>query len=221
MTIVVIFYGQILVNNKNLNTGGGKDHIKQIREGIGMLLNKNNVLDKGFVAPLCFNGGGRLLQDLQDHYFKANVNMKLLSISTATLVIKCPLFVQLNLSQYGFDIISTPSDGVEAYTPDLSMINGETIEDKQRVVDYISKTTEALMLNEKGMTMDGVDPFTSQLLMPITVYNELIVHGSLGDWLIYLKQSRLPKELEAYRCQVKEVLETEWKNVDSLLKLTP
>lgn len=185
-----------------------------------MLLNKNNVLDKGFVSPLCFSGGGRLLQDIQDHYFKANVNIKLLNISTATLVIKCPLFIQLNLSQYGFDIISTPSNDVEAYTPDLSMVDGESLEDKERVVEYINKTTEALLLNNKGMTMDGVDKFTSQLLMPITVYNELIVHGSLTDWLIYLKQNKLPKELEAYRCQVKEVLKTEWKNVESLLKMT-
>lgn len=185
-----------------------------------MLLNKNNILDKGFVAPLCFNGGGRLLQDLQDHYFKANVNVKLLNISTATLVIKCPLFVQLNLSQYGLDIISTPSDDIEAYTPDLSMIEGESLEDREGVVEYINRTTDALLLNNRGMMVDGVDKFTSQLLMPITVYNELIVHGSLADWLVYLKQNKLPKELEAYRCQIKEVLKTEWKNVDSLLKMT-
>src|SRR5690606_10540428 len=102
-----------------------------------MLLNKNTVLDKGFVAPLSFNGGGKLLQDLQDHYFKANVNLKLLNIASATLVIKCPLFVQLNLSQYGLDIISTPSDGVEAYTPDLSMVSGDSVEDKERIVEYI------------------------------------------------------------------------------------
>ena len=185
-----------------------------------MLLNKSNVLDKGFVAPLCFNGGGRLLQDLQDHYFRTNINIKLLNISTATLVIKCPLFVQLNLSQYGFDIIPTPSDNIEAYTPDLSMIDGESLEDREKIVEYIGKTTEALLLSKEGMLLDGVDKFTSQLLMPITVYNELIVHGSLADWLVYLKQNKLPKELEAYRCQIKEVLKTEWKNVDSLLKMT-
>lgn len=186
-----------------------------------MLLNKNAVLDKGFVAPLSFNGGGRLLQELQDHYFKANVNLKLLNIASATLVIKCPLFVQLNLSQYGLDIISTPSDGVEAYTPDLSMIDGDSLEDRERIVDYIKKTTDALLINKEGMTMDGADKFTAQLLMPITVYNELIVHGSLANWLVYLKQNKLPKELEAYRCQILEVLKTEWKNVESLLKMTP
>lgn len=185
-----------------------------------MLLNENAVLDKGFVAPLCFNGGGKLLQDLQDHYFKANINLKLLNISSATLVIKCPLFVQLNLSQYGLDIISTPSDDVEAYTPDLSMVEGESLEDRERVVDYIKRTTDALLINKEGMGIDGIDKFTSQLLMPITIYNELIVHGTLGDWLVYLKQKNLPKELEAYRCQVNSVLKSEWKNVDALLKMS-
>lgn len=184
-----------------------------------MILNENKVLDKGFVAPICFSGGGRLLQDLQNHYFKANVNMKLLSIASATLAIKCPLFVQLNLSQYGFDIISTPSGDVEAYTPDLSMVNAGSLADKERVVEYISKTTDALLINKEGMALDGVDKFTTQLLMPITIYNELIVHGSLTNWLVYLKQDKLPKELEAYRCQILEVLKTEWKNVESLLKL--
>ncbi len=185
-----------------------------------MLLNENKVLDKGFVAPLNFSGGGRLLQDIQDHYFKTKVNTKLLNISSATLVIKCPLFVQLNLSQYGFDIISTPSDDVEAYTPDLSMVSGETVEDRQRIVDYIEKTTEALILNKDGMIMEGTNEFTAQLLMPITVYNELIVHGSLANWLTYLKQNKLPKELEAYRCQVQNLLSSEWKNLQSLLKMT-
>lgn len=184
-----------------------------------MLLNKNKVLDKGFVAPLCFSGGGKLLQDLQDHYFKANVNFKLLNISTATLIIKCPLFVQLNLSQYSLDIISTPSDDVEAYLPDVSMVNAQTLEDKERVVKYIEQTTDALLINKDGMAIDGVDKFTSQLLMPITVYNELIVHGSLGDWLTYVKQNKLPKELEVYRCQILEVLKTEWKNMDLLMKM--
>lgn len=184
-----------------------------------MLLNKNTVLDKGFVAPLSFTGNGKLLQDLQDHYFKANTNIKLLNIASATLVIKCPLFVQLNLSQYGLDIISTPSYGVEAYTPDLSMIDGVELKDKERVVEYIKKTTDALLINKDGMELDGVDRFTSQLLMPITVYNELIVHGSLGNWLVYLKQNQLPKELEGYRCQIKDCLEAEWKNLETLMKL--
>ena len=184
-----------------------------------MLLNKENILDKGFVAPLQFNGGSRLLQELQDHYFRTKTNIKLLNLASATLIIKCPLFVQLNLSQYGLDIISTPSDDVEAYIPDVSMIEGDSLEDRQRIAQYIKTTTEALLLNQQGMPMDGGSDFTSQLLSPITVYNEIIVHGNLKKWLMFLKQKKLPKELELYRCQVEILLETEWKNIVSLKKL--
>jgi hypothetical protein len=183
-----------------------------------MLLNKLNVLDKGFVAPVAFTGNGKLLQDLQDHYFKTRANLKLLDISSAVLVIKCPLFVQLNLSQYGLNIITTPSDNVEAYIPDISMIEGESLEDRQEIARYIELTTEALILNHKGMAMDGSSRFTAQLLTPITVYNELVVSGKLVNWLQFLKQRQLPKELELYRKSVEDILSVEWRNIDSLMR---
>lgn len=183
-----------------------------------MLLNKINLLDKGFVAPLCFSGGSRLLQDLQDHYFKTKTNLKLLDIASAALVIKCPLFVQLNLSQYGLSIIITPSDDVEAYIPDVGSIDGESLEDRTEIANYIKMTTEALLLNHKGITMDGGSRFTAQLLTPITVYNELVVAGKLANWLSFIKQKQLPKELEVYRKAVEEVLRVEWKNLDQFLR---
>jgi hypothetical protein len=184
-----------------------------------MLLNKIDLLDKGFVAMIDFSGNSKLLQDLQNEYFKANINTKLLDISSATLIIKCPLFVQLNLSQYGLDIISTPSDNVEAYLPDLSMIEGDSLEERQGIERYIKATTEALLLNQMGMPLDGASKFTGQLLTPITVYNEIIVYGKLSNWLNYLKQKKLPKELELYRCKIKDTLMTEWRNIDNLLSI--
>lgn len=180
-----------------------------------MLLNKINVLDKGFVAPLCFSGNGRLLQDVQDEYFKTRANLKLLDISSASIVIKCPIFVQLNLSQYGFSIITTPSNDVEAYIPDVSMIDGDTVEDKNEIHRYISMTTEALLLNHTGIKMDGASAFTSQLLTPITVYNELIVSGNIRRWAEYIRQKNLPKEIESYRVNIEFVLAQEWKNIRS------
>ncbi len=183
-----------------------------------MLLNKINLLDKGFVAPLSFAGDGRLLQDLQDHYFRAKTNVKLLEISSAVLVIKCPLFVQLNLSQYGLNIITTPSENVEAYIPDVSSIDGETLEDKSEIANYIKITTEALLLNHKGIVMDGASRFTAQLLTPITVYNELIVAGRLSNWVSFLRQKKLPKEIENYRKVIEGILRVEWKNLDQFIK---
>jgi hypothetical protein len=183
-----------------------------------MLLNKINVLDKGFVAPLVISGEGKLLQDIQDHYFRTKTNLKLLELCNIALVIKCPLFVQLNLSQYGLNIITTPSDNVEAYIPDVSMIDGESLEDRQEIARYIDVTTEALLLNHKGIAMDGGSRFTAQLLTPITVYNELIVSGKLELWLKFLKQKSLPKELELYRSSVQSVISTGWRNIDQLMK---
>lgn len=183
-----------------------------------MLLNKINVLDKGFVAMLSSSGNAKLLQELQDHYFKTKVNMRLLDISSATLVIKCPLFVQLNLTQFGFSIIPTPSDEIEAYKPDISSVSAETLEDRQRIVDYIDSTTDALLLNHKGLAMDGVDSFTAQMLTPISTYNELIVSGSLRQWIAYLKQIGLPQVLTAYQDQIESLLQSEWKNLEKIKK---
>jgi hypothetical protein len=184
-----------------------------------MLLSKTNVLDKGFVAPLEFTGNGRMLQELQDTYFKTKTHLGLLKLSTASLVIKCPLFVQLNLSKYGLDIITTPSDDIEAYIPDLSMVSGDSLEDRKRMVQYMNATTEALLLNQKGMKMDGGDEFTAQLLTPITVYNELVVNGKLQTWLAYLSQKGLPKEAELYRKTIEDILKTERKNISALLNV--
>ena len=184
-----------------------------------MLLNKENVLDKGFVAPLEFSGNGRLLQDIQDEYFRTKTNMKLLKLSSATLVIKCPLFVQLNLQQHGLDVITTPSDDIEAYIPDVSMIEGESLDDRQHMAAYIQATTEALILNAKAMPMDGGSEWTAQMLMPISVYNENIVTGRLEQWVSYIKQKKLPKEMELYRKAIEETLTVEWKNMNSLKKM--
>jgi hypothetical protein len=126
--------------------------------------------------------------------------------------------VQLNLSQYNLNIITTPSDNVEAYVPDVSMIEGESLEDRQEIARYIELTTEALLLNHKGLAMDGSSRFTAQLLTPITIYNELIVSGKLINWIQFIKQKQLPKELELYRKSVEDILSVEWRNIDSLMR---
>jgi len=181
-----------------------------------MLLNKINVLDKGYVASLCFSGNGKLLQDIQDEFFQTNINLKLLNIASAVLMIKCPLFIQLNLSQSGLNIISTPSNNIEAYIPDLSMIDASP-ENASNIHNYIKTTTEALILNQKGLPMDGCDGFTAQLLSPISIYSEIIVHGNISAWISFLKQKKLPKEVSLYKKEILNILRAEWRNIDSLL----
>jgi len=184
-----------------------------------MLLNKTPVLDLGFVAPLEFSGGGRLLQDLQNSYFKTKTNIKLLKVANATLIIKCPLFVQLNIVQYGLDVVSTPSDNIEAYIPDVSMVEGDSLKDREEISKYIKMTTEALLLNQKAMTMDGSSNFTAQLLTPVSVYNEIIVTGRLEKWVNYLNQKNLPKEINLYQKAISGILESEWRNMENLKKM--
>jgi hypothetical protein len=98
------------------------------------------------------------------------------------------------------------------------MIEGESLEDRESIVQYIKITTDALILNHQGIVMDGGSKFTAQLLTPITVYNEMIVHGKLNNWLNFLRQKQLPKELEIYRRSVQDVLSAEWRNLDSLVR---
>ena len=181
-----------------------------------MLLNKLNVSEKGFVALLETTGNGRMLQDIQDEYFKTKYSLKLLELSSATLIIKCPLFVQLNISQCSLSVISTPIKEVEAYIPDLSEIVGNSLDDRQEMINYISITTEALLLNQKGLEMDGADIFTTQLLTPISVYSEIIIKGSLRQWIQFLNQKNLPQQVEIYRLQVEYALISQWKNLKEL-----
>ena len=183
-----------------------------------MLLNKVKILDKGFVGLLSSNITGKQLQDIQDTYFRTKTNMKLLNLCSATIVIKCPLFVQLNLSQYGFDIISTPSDNVEAFIPDVSMIKGDSLQDRDKIAEYIKTTSEVLILNQVGMPLDGADDFMSQILTPINTYTEIIVHGDLRKWVNFLKQDCLPDSMENYRKALSTILRVEWGNIEELQK---
>jgi hypothetical protein len=184
-----------------------------------MLLNKLIVSEKGFVALLEVTGNGKTLQSIQDEYFKTKYSLRLLELSTASLIIKCPLFVQLNISQCGLSVISTPTKEVEAYVPDLSEIAGNSLEDRQEMANYISITTEALLLNQKGLPMDGADAFTAQLLTPISLYSEIIVSGSLRQWITFLNQKTLPQQVSIYQVQAQNVIRNEWKNIEELKKM--
>ena len=101
----------------------------------------------------------------------------------------------------------------------LTMIKGDSLEDRQRIQEYISATTEALILNQRGMPMDGADELTSQMLTPINTYNEIIVHGNLRNWVDFLNQKKLPDAMEKYRSTVFEVLKADWGNLHKLMEV--
>lgn len=184
-----------------------------------MLLNKQRVLDRGEIALISHSNDGKMLQDIQNTYFKTSFKKELIKIANATFIIKCPLFVQLNLSKFDFSIISTQSDDIEAYIPNIAEIKAKNLEDKKRIYRYFDQTVAALILNAKGLPMDDCDPFLAQTIMPVSVYNKLIVHGSLDAWLDFLKQSSLPNPIEVYRVKIREILSAHWLNLGALAKM--
>jgi len=180
-------------------------------------MNSQPVLDHGYVACLSTSNDGQALSNIQKTFLGDSINQKLLRIANATFVIKMPLFVQINVSQYDLEIIPTNRlKEIEAYIPDVTDIKCPNTQDSQRIKEYLEQTTEAIILNGKAFPMEGCNEFVAQSQMPISVYNEVIVHGSLYEWLKFLKQKKLPKPVEAYRYQIEQILKADWKNLDKL-----
>jgi len=167
------------------------------------------VLDKGFIGLYSFSVGNDELNELvvafnlrqQDDY---------LCLPHLHMAIKCPLFVQLWLSKYQLHIVTKRSGVKEAYLPDESEINAKTLEYSKAIAEDIKATTEALLINPKAYTSEGCDSHVAQIITPINVYNELMVSGSLLQWMPILRANHLPQPVEAYRKSIKEILEAEW-----------
>jgi len=106
-------------------------------------------------------------------------------------------------------MISTPK--VDAFTPDLTDIGSPDRETNQLIADDILRTTEALLINPNAYQEDGCDKFISQVLTPISVYNELIVDGELAEWIKFLTQENCPKPVQAYQNAIRSIINNEWK----------
>ena len=182
-----------------------------------MLLNEFKVLDKGSVALLSSSNGGARLKELSDKLFGALPHDGFGDIATATLIIKCPLFLQLKLSQYEFKIIQAPQKGhVEAFFPDLTNVNAADPQDGSAIADDLKRTTEALLINPKAYQADGCDEFVSQTITPINVYTTLVVHGSLNQWIHYLSSNaKAPDVVKQYNAAILDILTAEWKNFNA------
>jgi hypothetical protein len=175
------------------------------------LLNQIPVLDKGFVAGLAFHMSDKDIEyvwiDLRRGAFKA----ELLDMAQATLVIKCPLFVHLWLAEFSFTVVKCKQDGeLDAYTPDVSDIQTGDLGLDRDIGQDIAATQAALLINPKAYRQDGCEKFISQVNTPISVYNQLVVSGSLKTWMDLVSTEKLPKPIEAYRKAIEDVLLTEW-----------
>ena len=176
-----------------------------------MLLNRLPVLDKGYVAFISSSCTSDKLNEVAIEFFKNNDIVPLKEMSTLTVVIKCPLFVQLNLSTHNFKIISTPISEVEAYCPNLGEIGAPDLETSRIISDNIKATTDALLINPKAYQEDGCDRFMSQVITPINTYTTLIVHGSYGEWKRFCNQQRVPAPMKAYIKAVTQIMNAEWR----------
>ena len=177
-----------------------------------MLLNKLPCLDKGYVALIDSSGTSAKLNDVSMEFFKRDDSHFLREISTLTLAFKCPLFVQLNLSTQGFNIITTSVTEVEAYCPNLGEVASPDVGTNKTIADNIKATTDALLINPAAYQADGCDRFISQVLTPINTYTTLIVHGSYNDWKKFINQPKLPLPMKSYVKAVTQIMNAEWRS---------
>lgn len=177
-----------------------------------MLLNKIPVLDKGYVALIDSCNTTQKLRDIGQEFYGGEYPTALEDIGYMTLVIKCPLFVQLNLSKFNLKVIdANTGTTTEAYKPNAGEIKSRERVDSEAIADDISRTTDALLINPKAYQADGCDRFISQVITPINVFTTIIVSGSYSEWCKFSYQERLPSPINAYATIVQQVITTEWK----------
>ena len=178
-----------------------------------MLLNKIPVLDKGYIALISSMNDSKRLKEVGLEFFGTEaINQKTLSLGQATMVFKCPIFVHVFLSQFGFTIVTTKQvEELEAYCPSPGEIGCPEHETNRLVSDDIERTTAALLINPKAYQADGCDRFISQLIMPVSTYTTILVSGGYEQWVRFCKQANLPAPIESYRLATTQIMNTEWK----------
>lgn len=178
-----------------------------------MLLNKIPVLDKGYVALIDSSNTTKKLRDVGAEFYKdGQYPISLQKMGTLTLVLKCPLFIQLSLSKYNIMMVSADlTKEIEAYVPAAHEIGAKSRELSEIIADDISRTTAALLINPRAYMADGADRFISQAITPINVYTTIIAHGTYNDWCEYAYSDKLPSIILSYAKAIGQIIESEWK----------
>ncbi len=179
-----------------------------------MLLSKIPVLDAGFVAGVSFYLSDTEIQWLSEECYKFEITDALLSQPRAMLSLKCPLFVNLWLANNGLQVNQRKQDGeLETYKPTVADIKSGDHSLDADISQDINSTQAALLINPRAYQQDGCDRFIAQVNTPISVYNELVVSGSLIQWMQLIEADNLPGPIESYRRAIEEVLLAEWKKI--------
>ncbi len=178
-----------------------------------MLLNKIPVLDAGYVALIESSITTSKLREIGQEFYGGEYPTSLEELGTMTVVMKCPLFVQLYLSKFNLKVIDANAKAVstEAYRPNAGEVGAKERLDAEAIADDISRTTDALLINPKSYQADGCDRFISQLTTPINVYTSIIVQGSYSEWTKLAYQTKLPGPVEAFCIALQQIIIAEWK----------
>lgn len=177
-----------------------------------MLLNKLPCLDLGYVAHLSTSCTSEKLNDVAMEFFKQDNSQFLRELSTLTLAVKCPLFIQLMLSTYDFKILSTPVTEIECYIPNVGEINANNLQVGQEILSNIKAASDALHINPKAFQADGCDKYISQVLTPLNTYTTLIVHGSYNEWKRFCNQQKVSAPVKSYIKAVTQIMNMEWRS---------
>jgi hypothetical protein len=176
-----------------------------------MLINKIPCLDKGYVAFIDSMNNRDILKKISLNLFKKDDADFLQELSYFTIIIKCPLFVHLNLSKFNLKIISVPEDVLESYVPNATEIGSQDRQTNELISDDMGRTAEALLLNPTAYQADGCNNFVSQILMPISTYTTIIVSGQYKELYNFCNQKTMPDPVKSYANAINDILRMGWK----------
>jgi hypothetical protein len=168
-------------------------------------MNKIPALDKGYVALVSASVDRETFLSVRTQYFRGKTDRRMLELPHLHMEIKCPLFVQLALSQ-GLNCVPKPQGTPEAYLPSVNDVAAKDLETSEMIAQDIHHTTHALLINPKAYQMDGCDIFISQVMSPISIYNTILVSGTLAQWIEFANREGLAQPIEQYRKNIEEVL---------------
>jgi hypothetical protein len=175
------------------------------------MLNEIPVLDKGYVALYSCAPNFAQLNMWSKTFMRGVKDKKFADMTHVMLQVKCPLFVQLSFPECGLSYLSQRGLSMtEAYVPNVSEVNAMSLEASEAIQADIKQTTDALLLNPKAYQSEHCDLFVSQVISPVSVYNVIMVSGSLTQWKNYISQVGLPAPIEAYRKAIAETLTAEY-----------
>lgn len=184
-----------------------------------MLLSKIPVLDKGYVALIDSCNTTKKLRELGQEFYGGGGEYptSLEDLGNLTVAMKCPLFVQLNLSKFNFKVINADTNSIstrattECYLPNAGEVAASESSTSQAIADDIARTADALLINPKAYQADGCDRFISQVLSPVNIYTTIIVQGSYKEWCAFAyNQPKLPAPIKAYTIALQQIITAEW-----------